>query len=173
MEFSQVKSKAIAHMSRIENVRTDYSDNLAKIKRNENDLNTVNSIYTRTLGAYKYLEKLVDIESGRFIRKIQDLVTVGLQTIFFDKPDYSCEIRVEGSDASIHLVYTDEESGVKLSPIVRYPSLMGATGGGIASVIGVIMQVYFINYYMLSLYYLLMKDFHRYPANIYHILWGF
>ena len=89
--------------------------------------------------AYNYLDVLVKNESNRFINQLQELLDSSVKAIFVDR-DYSIEIRVEENKrASIHLVYEDEEGNL-ISPDVK------EVGGGIRTVIGIILQTYFIFY---------------------------
>ena len=89
--------------------------------------------------AYNYLDALVKNESNRFIKELEELLNSSVQTIFAER-DYSVEIVVEDNKrASIHLKYVDED-GNEISPDVK------DCGGGIRTVIGIILQVYFIFY---------------------------
>ena len=89
--------------------------------------------------AYNYLDALVKNESNRFIKELEELLNSSVQTIFAER-DYSVEIVVEDNKrASIHLKYVDED-GNEISPDIK------DCGGGIRTVIGIILQVYFIFY---------------------------
>ena len=90
--------------------------------------------------SYKYLDALVKVESERFIRKLEDILNYAMQVIFYDR-DYSIQIKVEDNKrASIHLVYKDED-GNEISPDVK------DVGGGVRTVIGVVLQIIFITCY--------------------------
>lgn len=89
--------------------------------------------------AYNYLDALVKNESNRFIKELEELLNSSVKTIFTER-DYSVEIVVEENKrASIHLKYIDED-GNEISPDVK------DCGGGLRTVIGIILQVYFIFY---------------------------
>ena len=117
----------------IARIRKDLSireDGLAKLQQLHSDMDW----------CYRYLSALVKDESGRFIAKLQEILNYGVKTIFDDR-DYSIEIVVEeGKRASVHLAY-DDEDGNYISPDIR------DCGGGIRTVVGVLMQVFFLFHY--------------------------
>ena len=95
----------------------------------------------------KVLREIIDIMSREFIDQIADLITYALQTIFSDK-DYSIKILLKESrntkQADIILVSTDEEGNTIESPVPDN------CGGGISAVIGLVMQIFFIQYNKLN-----------------------
>lgn len=139
MDCSNIFNKAISHKAKLENMEKDYVDNQFKIQRYEKDLNTLNSIYVTSEAGYDYLEALIKEESTRFIKRLNEILDYGVKTIFYDM-NYSVDVRVEENCASIHLVYEDDD-GNKLSPDIKY------CGGGIRTVIGALLQLFFIFHY--------------------------
>lgn len=140
IDFRPVFNRAIAHKSKLDNYRKDYADNLGKIDKLAGELGYLNALYKDTEYAYTYLEKLINLESNKFIRKIQDLITFALKIIFYDC-DYSCDIRVtDKNNATIHLVYEDEDGNV-VDPNIK------SCGMGIRTVVGVVLQTFFIMHY--------------------------
>lgn len=138
MDFSQILNRAISHKSVVDNTRIDYRDNELKIKELKKQVETLSQLQKDSEVAYNYLEKLINLKSEKFIRRIEGLITYGLKSIFFDE-DYSCEIRIDkNSAASIHLVTTDDE-GNKITPNIR-----DAVGGGVRTVIGLLIQFFTI-----------------------------
>lgn len=95
----------------------------------------------------KVLREIIDIMSREFIDQIADLITYALQTIFSDK-DYSIKILLKESrntkQADIILVSTDEDGNTIESPVPDN------CGGGISAVIGLVMQIFFIQYNKLN-----------------------
>lgn len=95
----------------------------------------------------KVLREIIDIMSREFIDQIADLITYALQTIFHDK-DYSIKILLKESrntkQADIILVSTDEDGNTIESPVPDN------CGGGISAVIGLVMQIFFIQYNKLN-----------------------
>ena len=95
----------------------------------------------------KVLREIIDIMSKEFIDSIVDLLTFALQTIFHDK-DYSVKILLKESrnskQAEIILVSKQEDGSIIESPIPDN------CGGGISCVIGLVLQIFFIQYFKLN-----------------------
>lgn len=95
----------------------------------------------------KVLREIIDIMSKEFIDSIVDLMTYALQTIFYDM-DYSVKILLKESrnskQAEILLVDKKEDGSIIESPIPDN------CGGGITSVLGLVLQVFFIQYFKLN-----------------------
>jgi hypothetical protein len=139
-DFTDVVRKAISHKATLDTNRKDVKDNTILISKREEELKNVNEIYRVTKWSYSYLDTLVKEESGKFIKRLNDILDYGVKTIFYDC-DYSVEIRVsDNNKATIHLVYDDDE-GNKLEPDIQ------SCGGGIRTVIGLLLQVFFIFHY--------------------------
>lgn len=153
MDFSNIMNKVIAHKSKIENVEKDYHDNLLKIERYKKELDIANELYKRTELGYSYLEKIINIESEKFIKKIRDLITYGLSVIFFDR-DYKCDIKVEGNNASIRLIYTDEDGNIVNTDI------RDGVGDGVRTVIGTILLIFFLYHYKVEPIYFVDEGFY-------------
>lgn len=95
----------------------------------------------------KVLREIIDIMSREFIDSIVDLLTFALQTIFVDK-DYSVKVLLKESrnskQADIILVSKQEDGSIIESPIPDN------CGGGITAVIGLVLQIFFIQYFKLN-----------------------
>lgn len=95
----------------------------------------------------KVLREIIDIMSKEFIDSIVDLMTYALQTIFYDM-NYSVKILLKESrnskQAEILLVDKKEDGSIIESPIPDN------CGGGITSVLGLVLQVFFIQYFKLN-----------------------
>lgn len=140
MEFSELVRKTISHKATLDAYRKDVKDNSILIQKKEEELANVNEIYRVTKWSYSYLDALVKEESGKFIKRLNEVLDYGVKTIFYDC-DYSIEIRISDNNrATIHLVY-DDEDGNKLSPDIQ------SCGGGIRTVIGILLQIFFILLY--------------------------
>lgn len=143
MEFSDLVRKAISHKATLDASRKDVKDNTILIQKREEELANVNEMYRITKWSYTYLDTLVKEESGKFIKRLNEILDYGVKTIFYDC-DYSIEIRVsDNNKATIHLVYDDEE-GNKLAPDIQ------SCGGGIRTVVGILMQIFFIFHYKIE-----------------------
>lgn len=140
IEFTDILNKAISHKASIDSAKRDIQDNKVLIQKEVAKLEELTRSNQVTKFSYAYLDALVKEESGKFIKNLTDILNYGVQTIFYDC-DYSIDIRVsENNKASIHLLYEDE-NGNKLSPDVQF------CGGGVRSVIGLLLQIYCIFLY--------------------------
>lgn len=141
MDFSPVMNKAIAHKSKVDSMKVQYNDNKKQLEKLESELENYNQHYKDLGLAYAYLEKLINNESEKFIREVESLLTIALKAIFTDK-DYECVIKSDKeSSASIHIRYYDEDGNMIC------PNIRKAVGGGIQTVIGFLLQVFFILQY--------------------------
>lgn len=139
-DFSDVVRSAISHKATLDSSRRDVKDNSILIEKKEKELQELNELYRITKQSHSYLDVLVKEESGKFIKRLNDILDYGVKTIF-DDCDYSIEIRVSDNDkATIHLVYEDED-GNKLDPNIQ------SVGGGIRTIVGFLLQVFYIYHY--------------------------
>lgn len=91
----------------------------------------------------KVLREIIDTLSNKQVNAIIDMVTYALSTIFHDR-DYSLAIEIADTrttkGATLYLIdKTDPDNTVK--------SDMDSIGGGIMSVIGFVLQIFFIIYF--------------------------
>lgn len=136
--------KAISHKAKLDSSRKDVKDNNIMIKDKSKELDSLNELSRVTKYSCTYLDTLIKEESGKFIKKLNAILDYGVKTIFFDC-DYSIEIRVSDNDkATIHLVYDDPETGVKLEPDIKN------CGGGVRTVISTLIQINYIFLYRLE-----------------------
>ncbi len=142
IEFRSALDRVISFQSVIESVKRDYLKNKKDIEDKTKDLETLNELIVNTQAGYSYLETLINEESTKFISKIQDLISYGISTIFYDK-DYSCEISLENNQAVIWIIEKREENG----QIVTIKSDIKKNGMGIRTVVGCILQFFFILHY--------------------------
>ena len=95
----------------------------------------------------KVLREIIDIMSKEFIDSIVDMLTYALQTIFYDR-DYSIKIVLRelrnAKQADIILVEKKDDGSIIESPIPDN------WGGGITAVLGLVLQIYFIQYFKLN-----------------------
>ena len=139
IDTKDMVSKATRHKSMIDTNKKDIKDNLILIKNKKEQLNNLISVLDDTKLSFTYLDELIKQESNKFIDRLNDMLNFGVQTIFFDC-DYNIEVRIKDNKASIYLKYTEEETGVNVESDILN------CGGGIRTVIGFLLQVYFIFY---------------------------
>ena len=136
-DISDLVHKTISHKATLDSNRRDVKNNSILISKKSDELSGLNKLKVTTDTACDYLDALIKEESGKFVKKVNDILDYGVKTIFFDC-DYSVEVRVSDTDrVSIHLVYEDED-GNKIEPDIKQ------VGGGVRSVIGCLLQFIFI-----------------------------
>ncbi len=141
MEVSTLVNNAISYKSKVDNMKVNYEENVEKIKSYEDKLSSLSDTYKNLEVGYAYLEKLINDESEKFIREVESLLTVALQAIFTDK-NYECYIKTDKeSTASIHIKYHDEDGNLIC------PNIRKGVGGGIRTIVGFLLQVFFILQY--------------------------
>lgn len=131
--------KATEHKAMLSAAKADIEKNKKDIEKLNEKVTELIKLRDLTVWDAEYLEKLINSESELFIKKLSELLDYGVKTIFYDC-NYGIEIRTEDNRAEIHLVYEDD-IGNKLDPDIRN------CGGGIRTVIGFLMQIYFIFHY--------------------------
>lgn len=133
--------EAMIHKGKLDTYRKDVANNEILLKRKDEELQQLLHQAQITKISAMYLDRLIKEESGKFIQNLTRILEHGVKTIFFDC-NYSAEVRVseEGKSASIHLIY-DDEDGNHLEPNIK------DCGGGIRSVIGALLQIFWIFYY--------------------------
>lgn len=162
---SMLKS-AISHKATLDTFRRDVKDNTIQIAEKSKRLEELNELTRVTDWSCNYLDTLIKEESGKFIKRLNELLDYAIKTIF-DDCDYSVEIRVsDNSRATIHLVYDDAE-GNHLEPDIQQ------CGGGIRSAIGSILQVFFILHYRTEKILLVDEGFSQISSRYLDNFFGF
>lgn len=134
-------TKVFNHLEFLQN---EIEKNNKEISKNEQQLAKLNEYNINLQIAQNYLDLLIKQESNIFIKNINEILNYGIKTIF-DDCDYSIEIQIDNdaNKAVIYLVYSDE-NGNKISSDIQQ------CGGGIKTVIGVLLQIFFIVHYELE-----------------------
>ncbi len=141
--FEELKDKAIRISSSLDSslrrVRS-FEKNLEESQEGLNDKLDEREVH---LSAMEHLKAMIDALSSDQLRVIKDLVTFGLQTIFYDK-NYSFDIELDDkrSNKVADFILVEE-----VGDEVRRLSFEDDIGGGIKSVVGFILQVYYIGYF--------------------------
>ena len=142
-QINKLVAQAQQHNGLIEAIRQDVSRLLENLVANNTELERINKRHGDMVWSYQYLDTLVKTESNRFISRLEELLNYGVSVIFNDR-DYRLKIVIEEDKrASIHLLFTDED-GNEISPDIR------DCGGGIRTVIAVIMQIFFLFHYQVE-----------------------
>ena len=151
--YNLIKGKAIRMNNKFEE-KTEtnnlYTQALLNYAKNIEGLEEEKIVQYKAQTAIK---AIIDKVSQSHISHVKDLVTYGLQTIFFDH-NYSLDIEVRdlrGNKALEFKLLEEMSDGTTvLSPFED------GIGGGIKSVVGLILQIYHIQYY--NLYPILFMD---------------
>lgn len=128
--------KAERHNAYLESVKQDITVNNKRLAWLQTELDKQTSLNHDTTYAAEYLNKTIKIQSDKFIGQIRDILDYGIRNIFDDK-EYSIDIKINDGKAAIHLLYQDE-NGFTVNPDIQN------CGGGIRTVIGVLLQIFFI-----------------------------
>lgn len=139
-EYDALKVKAIQIKSQVE---SDYQTAL-ELKRQydakKRQLKAERESQQLQVSSIDVLKEIVDAMSQEHVQRIVELLTYGLQTIFFDK-NYSVEVVVSDKrntkTAEFQLVERTEDE------VIRSPFNDGI-GGGVLAIVGFILQVYYI-----------------------------
>lgn len=146
--YSQLKSTAIALKAKAEQIKrsyaqcgTEYKDLGVQIERSTRDLKVLEQ-------SSNVLKEIVDRVSEEQVQRIVTLVTHALREIFYDK-QYSLEISVSDKRgtkcAELYLTEVVENEEGKKS-LLRVP-FEDSIGGGVLTVVGFILRVYFLGYF--------------------------
>ncbi len=129
-------SKYKTLLAQLDFVKNQKTDLIKQMDDAHKDLN----IYEASI---EYMKKIIDVLSRKHINHLEKLLNSAVQTIFYDK-DYSIEFEISeyrnNNNLSIYLVETlDDGSTIKTD--------IKNNGFGLKSIIGLILQVYFILYH--------------------------
>lgn len=139
LNMRDITFKATRHKAMLDSVSNDIKSNDIDIDLKSKELDSIESLLNDTNVSFNYLYNLVNVESNKFITRLSDMLNYGIKTIFYDC-DYTIEIRVKDNKASIYLVYEDIDNDTKVEAEIHN------CGGGIRTVIGFLIQVYFLFY---------------------------
>jgi hypothetical protein len=151
IDMKDLVTKCIEHKAVLDQSGRDIRDNNIRIDDEQRKLDNLIKEKDLTQFSYDYLDKLVKEESGKFIKNLSDMLNYAVKTIFFDC-DYSIEIRTEDNRTSIRLRYINDE-GQQVDADVK------DCGGGIRSVLGTLLAVFFIFKYKAEPIYLVDEGF--------------
>ncbi len=87
VDFKELENKVIKHKASIDTAKEDIVYNLSQIKQEQETLEGLTQNLKTLNFSYAYLDNLVKEESGKFIKKITEMLDYGVKTIFFDR-DY-------------------------------------------------------------------------------------
>lgn len=144
--YNKVKGKAIYTKSQIDEKRLTLETYKHALEKYQLEIVTLNDQKIIQYKALEAVKSIIDKVSREHLNHIQDLVSYGLKTIFFDR-NYSLELEVRDLRGSKALEFKLVEE-LPDGTFITSPFEDGI-GGGIKSVVGLILQIYHIQYYNL------------------------
>lgn len=152
-EYDRLKLGVISLKSKKDHAVENLKSNKLSLQQVEEDLLKYSQQRATLLGSIDVMKQLIDILSREQIDQLKELISYGLSTIFVDR-NYSIDIVISESknvkQANFVLVETLADGSVIRS------DFKDSIGGGVLSVVGLIIQVYYILYY--NLYPILFMD---------------
>jgi len=144
--YEDLKTKAIRLDSDLKSLETSLKQFQSYKKQKESEIVILREEYKIQEKSIIVMKELIDKLSQQHIKKLVDLLSFALKTIFYDK-NYSVELKVENKrdskSAQFFLVEKIEEE------ILRYDFEDGI-GGGILAVVGFVLQVFYLGYFKLA-----------------------
>lgn len=132
----QLKSKYETLLTQLNNLKSQKSDLVSKMQNLYDKVGTYEN-------AIDYMKKLIDVLSRKHINHLEKLLNSAVQSIFYDK-DYKIEFEISeyrnNNNLTIYLIETLED-GSEIKTDIKN------NGFGLKSIIGLILQVYFIMYH--------------------------
>ena len=140
--YELLKSKAINLNSDISASRRKLRDSEDRLSDMEDKIDNLKDNRKVQSQAVEILKEVIDKMSRDHIEKVEDLVTFGLQTIFYDR-DYALKIEVtekrNNKAAELYILESRDGEVIKCTE--------DEVGGGVRVVIGFILQVFYIQYF--------------------------
>lgn len=144
-EYDSLYNKAIQIKSKYDTLNTQYDD---KLKQKNNLIEEMASkksnqnLYEKSIS---YMKEIIDVLSKSHIEHLSVLLNSAVQTIFFDR-NYSIELEISelrnNNNLTIYLLENKDGSVLKTD--------IKDNGFGVKTVVGFVLQIYFILYHNLS-----------------------
>lgn len=144
--YEDLRTKAIRLDSDLKSLETSLKQFQSYKKQKELEILTLREEYKLQEKSIIVMKELIDKLSQQHIKKLVDLLSFALKTIFYDK-NYSVELKVENKrdskSAQFFLVERIEEE------VLKYDFEDGI-GGGILAIVGFVLQVFYLGYFKLA-----------------------
>ncbi len=138
-QIDKLLARAQTHKGFLDGTEKDIACLRQKLSSKEEELKQLIDHHTDMQWCFEYLDTLVKTESNRFIDKLEDLLNYAVSVIFDDR---SYEIKIITDDnkrASIKLCYDEDDNRIEAD--------IHMCGGGIRSVVGIIIQLFMLFHY--------------------------
>lgn len=144
--YEDLKIKTIRLDSDLKSLETSLQQFQSYKKRKESEILILREEYKLQEKSIIVMKELIDRLSQQHIKKLVDLLSFALKTIFYDK-NYSVELKVENKrDSKSAQFFLVEKIGEE---VLRYDFEDGI-GGGILAVVGFVLQVFYLGYFKLA-----------------------
>lgn len=141
--YNNLKIQAIGIKSRKDLLEERIAQQSTQLKEKELEVNNLIQESETTDKAIQSLKLLIELLSNEHINKVTKFINEGLEQIFYDKT-YELEIVIEDKrnqkQANLFLLESTSHGKIK-------SSLRDGVGGGILTIIGFLLQIYYIKYY--------------------------
>ena len=142
-DYNKLRDRALNVKHKKDSAEERLLTSKATLEKYSNELKLTKEDVLIQKSSIKILQKVIDEMSQEFIKSITDLLSYALQTIFIDE-DYLVEIELKetklGNTAQFLLV--DNKKGIR--------SNIAHIGGGVSSVLGLVLNVFCIMTYKRS-----------------------
>lgn len=144
--YEDLRTKAIGLDSDLKSLETSLKQFQSYRKQKESEIVTLREEYKLQEKSIIVMKELIDKLSQQHIKKLVDLLSFALKTIFYDK-NYSVELKVENKrDSKSAQFFLVERIG---GEVLRYDFEDGI-GGGILAIVGFVLQVFYLGYFKLA-----------------------
>lgn len=144
--YEDLKTKTIRLDSDLKSLETSLQQFQSYKERKESEILILREEYKLQEKSIIVMKELIDKLSQQHIKKLVDLLSFALKTIFYDK-NYSVELKVENKrDSKSAQFFLVEKIGEE---VLRYDFEDGI-GGGILAVVGFVLQVFYLGYFKLA-----------------------
>jgi DNA repair exonuclease SbcCD ATPase subunit len=143
--FDSLYNKAIQIKSKYETLEVQHKDKLNQKAKYLDDMvekQKSQNLYEKSIS---YMKEIIDVLSRSHIEHLSTLLNSAVQTIFFDR-NYSISLEIsEFRNSNCLTIYLiEEKDGVVLKTDIK------DNGFGVKTIVGFVLQVYFILYHKLS-----------------------
>lgn len=143
MTYQELFLRAVRVQSSLQQAQRSLSSALQQLSAYEAELEVATQNHENMIDAIAKFKLVIDSFSTSHIKEIESLVTLALQTIFTDR-DYTFKINVSDKRNAKQAEFYLVDDGNEI-PLNKYH-----TAAGILTVVGLTLQLYFINYLKLS-----------------------
>lgn len=144
--YEELKVKSIRLDSDLKSLETILKQFQSHKKQKESEIVILREEYKLQEKSIIVMKELIDKLSQQHIKKLVDLLSFALKTIFYDK-NYSVELKVENKrDYKAAQFFLVEKIGEE---VLKYDFEDGI-GGGILAIVGFVLQVFYLGYFKLA-----------------------